>query len=188
MKVLFVDVILHEETNDILRISYIFYNFSQYKILLTQSFDVNLYHRARKLFNGNQNHIVKNNQMNRILVILLYYINLADIIVALNYESLLNILHHEAELNHVNMEINTQHYCISSVYKKIFRMPYDKINDKDQLLYIIYQELFVISYMYCSRSTLLNCILMLRIYYKFTDGKDIDKIDLNVKYMRIHNS
>ena len=188
MKVLFVDVIVDEETNHILHISYIFYNFGQYKTLLTQSFDINLYHRAHEIFNGNHNYVVQNNQLNRILAILFYYIRLADVIVALNYEFLLKVLQEEAIRTNISMDINTTSYCISSVYKKIFRMPDDRLDDTDQLLYIIYQELFAISYMYCSQSTLLNCILMLRIYYKFTDGNDIEKIDLNVKHMRIHNS
>ena len=188
MKTLFIDVILSEENNHILHISYLFYDFGQYKTLLSQSFDVNLYHRAHELFNGNQNYVIQNNQMSRILAILFYYIRLADLIVALDYEFLLKVLKDEAIITNTSMDINTKSYCISSIYKKIFRMPDDRPDDKDQLLYIIYQELFAISYMYCSQSTLLNCILMLRIYYKFTDGNDIEKKDFNIKHMRIQNS
>lgn len=182
----------------ILHISYIFYDLSSLKKLIIQTYDIDLYHKAHKIYFNNTNeekYVLTNNKIRRIIVIINYYINIADIIICYDYAFLKKVLLQEASRNNIKCELtskNKNQYCILEVYNKIFYKTIllgETINKQNDKLYIIYQELFKLSYLYRNNTnTLLNCLLILRIYYKFVMGKDLEKYDLSIKSLRIYNS
>ena len=183
----------------LLHISYILYDFTKCKILLTQTYDIELYHNAHKYFYNNSNdnsnnnsYLIENNIIRKIIPIINYYIRLSNIIIAYDYEHVKDILVQEAHRNNIqcDLELNEKKtYCILTTYYKInFSLQSIEENENYQLLYNIYECLFNINYSYCSTRTLLNCILIIRIYYKFIVGDDIEKYDFQLLRLRLLNS
>lgn len=196
MKGLIIDLDVALSVNNscyIINISYIFYDFSKCKLLLLQTHDINLYHEAHRVFynNGNteEKYLIKNNKITKIITIINYYIRLSDIVIVHDLNFVKRVLTKEAERNNIKLELfNKETYCILEIHNKIFQS-YDNIyNTRLEMLYKIYIKLFSLSYLYNNTSTILNCILIIRIYYKFKSGKDIEKFDNNIKRLRIYNS
>lgn len=201
MKALIINLETTLSVNDnyyIMHISYIMYDLNQLKILFTQSCDIDLYHRAHKVFyNYNldkENYLIKNNKITKIITIMNYYIRMSDIIIAYDYDFIKKILIQEANRNNIQCELETNKidiYCILEKYNKIFYknvLSGQTTNKQNEIIYTIYQELFTISYLFKVTHTLLNCILILRIYYKFIYGKDIEHRHFEMKRLRIYNS
>ena len=186
MKGLIIDLEVALSVNNscyIINISYIFYDFSKCKLLLLQTHDTNLYHEAHRVFynNGNteEKYLIKNNKITKIITIINYYIRMSDIVIVHDLNFVKRVLSKEAERNNIKFELfNKETYCILEIHNKIFQS-YDNIyNTRLEMLYKIYNN----------TSTILNCILIIRIFYKFKSGKDIENFDNNIKRLRIYNS
>lgn len=182
----------------IMHISYILYDFNNYKILITQTCDIDLYHRAHNVFydnsTNNEKYVIKNNKITKIITIINYYIRMSDIIIGYDYNFIKKVLVQEAQRNNIQCELELNKidtYCILQINNKIFYKndPFNNTSSKqNELLYIIYLKLFSLSYLYSITHTLLNCLLIIRIYYKFISGKDLEKYDYHIKRLRIYNS
>ena len=115
---------------------------------------------------------------------------MSNIIISNDYELTTQILINESNKNNVICEINNKNidkYCLLKIYNKIF---YKNIeNDKDgEIMYEMYERLFNLNYLFKRMHTLLNCLLIIRIYYKYVTSKDIEKYDYSIKRLRICNS
>ena len=191
-----IETLLLKDNYYISHISYLVYDFTNLKLLIIHNHDIEIYHKAHKLYNNNnntsnQNYILSNNKIKRIIAIINYYIKLVDIIIAYDYNFLKKVFIEECNRNKIFCEIESyNHYCVLEVYNKIFYKFDLSKNTKIQnnKLYIIYQELFQLSYLFNITHTLLNCLLIIRIYYKFVIGNDLEIYDYNIKRLRIYNS
>ena len=196
----------------ITHISYIIYDFDNLKILLTQCYDIDLYHRAQRILNKRDgNVIISNNKIRHIIAIINYYLKLCDVFISYDIELVKKILNEESNRNSITCEIETSQismYCVLEIYKKIFNNHfldlknntsyngylnegnyYSIYNNKTHTkLYVIYLELFKLSYLYNITHCFLNCLLIMRIYYKFVTSHDIEYFDMNIKRLRIMNS
>ena len=209
------------------QIGYLLYDFETCKVLIIQSFDINLYYKAHEIFHNNienkyQNNryennryennryennryennryennryknneeLMINNKLKRVISIINYYILMSNIIISNDYELTRQILINESNKNNIICEINNKNidkYCLLKIYNKIF---YKNIeNDKDgEIMYEMYERLFKLNYLFKRMHTLLNCLLIIRIYYKYVTSKDIEKYDYSIKRLRICNS
>ena len=185
------------------QIGYLLYDFETCKVLIIQSFDINLYYKAHEIFHNNiennryennryenNEELMINNKLKRVISIINYYILMSNIIISNDYELIRQILINESNKNNVICEINNKNidkYCLLKIYNKIF---YQNIeNDKDgEIMYEMYERLFKLNYLFKRMHTLLNCLLIIRIYYKYVTSKDIEKYDFSIKRLRICNS
>ena len=69
--------------------TYIIYDFDNLKILLTQCYDIDLYHRAQRILNKRDgNVIISNNKIRHIIAIINYYLKLCDVFISYDIELL----------------------------------------------------------------------------------------------------
>ena len=199
MKILFIQIETNANKNSILHFSYILYDTTAYKILILETYDIQLYYKAQDIFNKN-NKIYKkngltieNNKMKKILTILNYYINMCDKIVCYDYNFVYNLFKIEYNKNNIiNEFMNITNYtCLLELCNKKLYLnfnSYDNNEKQNNNICIIYIKLYGISYLYKYNHTLFLCILVLIIYFKMKHNINIEMRDSNIKRLKIINS
>ena len=177
-------------------ISYLIYNLTSLKLVLIKTHDINLYHNAHKvLFNKRvhlDNYKIGKSKIINIIAILKYYLEYTELIICYDYNYIKKVINQECIRNKIEpiLTDDISSYCLMNASNKIFKwniVSEEVISEQSENIYLIYEKLFITSYRFKSNKTLFNCILILRCYYKFVTGKDLEKYDINMLSLRIMN-